>query len=232
MATSGEMVILPAMQSARYDTLRDFVPVALVSVTPIVIVAHAGAPFSTLQELIAAARAKPGAYSYASPSTGSPHHVTGEWLKHLNGINLVHVPYKGGAPAVADVAGGQLPIGIVAITPALPHIKSGKVKVIAVTSATRSRLAPEWPTVAEQGLPGFDTSIWVGLFAPAGTPAPMVTRLATEVSRSLAIPEVREKLAAQGGEPGSGAQQEFAAYIKAEITKYRKIIQDAGVKPE
>ena len=231
VASSGELAIAPGLHAnVGYDALRDFAPISLVTVAPLVIVAKFDAPFANLRELIESAKAASKPMSYATPGTVGAHHVTGEWLKHLTGVWLVNATYGGGAPAVADVVRGRVPIGVVALTPALPHIRSGKVKLIAVTSAKRCGIAPEWPTVEESGFPGFDTSIWVGLLAPAGTPPAVVSRLNAEVTRILTLADVRENLAAHGGEPGGGSQEQFASLIGSEIVRYRKIIQEAGIR--
>jgi tripartite-type tricarboxylate transporter receptor subunit TctC len=231
VASSGEIAIAPALQDVRYDALRDFEPISLVAIAPLVIVASSDAPFTNLRELIDTAKAASKPVSYATPGRVGAHHVTGEWLKHLTGVWLVNATYGGGAPAVADVVRGRVPIGVVALTPALPHIRSGKARLIALTSAKRLEATPEWPTVAESGFAGFDTSIWVGLFAPAGTPEPIVMKLNATVNRILRLPDVRDNLAAHGGEPRGGTPAEFAAFIRSEVARYREIIAEAKIGP-
>ena len=232
MGSCGEMAIAPALQAGMgYDPLRDFIPVALVTIAPLLIVASADAPFKSLRELIEFAAASRHAVNYATPGVGGPHHLTGEWLRHVARIPLVNVSYGGGAPAVADVVRGRVPVAIVAPTPALPHIRSGKLKVLAVTRTTQGTPYSEWPNVADAGYPGFDTSMWVGLFAPVRTPSAVITRLNVEVNRALMLPEVRADLATQGGAPAGGSQEEFVSFIRSEMAKYERLIKEARIRP-
>ena len=232
MGSCGEMAIGPLMQpDIGYDPLKDFAPISLVTVTPLLIVVRTDAPFGSMQQLIAQAADSRHALSYATPGLAGPHHMTGEWLRHLAGIALLNVSYDGGAPAVADVVRGRIPVGIVALTPAIPHLRSGTIRVLAKTTRRPSALTANWPTVADTGYPGFDTSMWVGLFAPAGTPSPVVQRLNAEVNRALQLAEVREYLEAQGGPPAGGTPEEFADFIRSETAKYERVIGDAGVRP-
>jgi tripartite-type tricarboxylate transporter receptor subunit TctC len=232
MGSCGEIAIAPAMQpGVGFDPLRDLMPVVLVAITPLLIVASADAPFKSLRELIDFAAARRHSVNYATSGVGGPHHLTGEWLSHVAGIPLLNVSYGGGAPAVADVVRGRVPLAIVALTPALPHIRSGKINVLAVTTNIRAALSPEWPSVADAGYAGFDTSMWVGLFVPVGTPSAVVTRLNSEVNRALALPDVRTDLAARGGMPEGGSPEEFAAFIRSEIAKYTKVIAETDIRP-
>jgi tripartite-type tricarboxylate transporter receptor subunit TctC len=232
MGSCGEMAIGPVMQPGiGYDPLKDFVPIVLVTVTPLLIVASADAPFRSLEELIARAAESRHALAYATPGLGGPHHVTGEWLRHLAGIGLLNVSYDGGAPAVADVVRGRVPLGIVAPTPAIPHLRSGRIRVLATTTLRPNALTADWATVADAGYAGFDTSMWVGLFAPTGTPSPVVMRLNSEVNRVLQLAEVRADLEAQGGSPAGGTPDAFAAFIRSETAKYERVIGEAGIRP-
>jgi NitT/TauT family transport system ATP-binding protein len=230
MASSGEMAIAPSMRDdLRYEAASAFSPIGLVTQAPLVIIAGPGAGFADFDGMIAGWKANGQQLTYAIPGLGGAHHVTGEWLGHLTGISFASVVYSGGAPAAADVVRGKVKIGIVALPPALPHIRSGVVKAIAITSKGRVSIAPDWPTVAGSGFPNFDTSIWVGLVAPANTPAPIVTRLNQALNQVLGQSEIQEGLAAYGGGSSSGSPAAFASFIATEIDKYRNIIRSANI---
>ena len=213
-----------------YDALKDFAPVTLVATTPNVLVVNAAVPANDVRELIALARASPGKLSFASGSNGSAGHLAGELFKTLAGIDIVHVPYKGGAPAMQDLLGGQVQFMFDNLANSTAQMKAGKLKAFAVTTAKRSTLAPELPTMAEVGVPGFDISTWYGIMAPAGTPPEIVRKLNTEIVKILGADDMREKLKAQGAEPAPMSPEEFAAFIRAEWTKYAKIVKDSGAK--
>ena len=215
-----------------YDTLRDFVPVAYIAASPNLLLLHPSVPANNLQELIAYIKSKPGGLNYASSSVGGATHLTGELFKTAAGIQLQHIPYKGAAPAMTDLLGGQVPMMFDVISTALAHVRSGRLKAIAVTSAKRTTVMPEVPTVAESGIPGFEAISWFGLYAPAATPKDTVNRLNAEFNRVLQLPDVREKLAAQGAEPIAMTPEQFAAYLRAEIAKWSKAIKDSGAKAE
>jgi len=215
-----------------YDPQRDFAPITLVTVTPLVIAVNPGVPARNIGELIALARAKPGTLGYATPGTASTQHLSGEILQAAAGVKLVHVPYKGAGQSIPDVIGGQVPIGIYGILTISPQAKAGKLRVLAVTTPKRSPIAPEVPTLAESGFPGFDTSLWFGLLAPAGTPKDVVAKIHDDAVRALKLPDVAERIAAQGGEVIGNTPAEFAAFIAAESAKYAKIIREAGVRLE
>lgn len=232
MGSCGEMAISPLLQPGiGYDPLKDFVPIVLVTVAPLLIVTSADAPFRSLEEFIARAAESRHPFACATPGLGGPHHVTGEWLRHLAGIELLNVSYDGGAPAVADVVRGRVPVGIAAPTPVMPHLRSGKIRVLATTNQRRNALTADWATVADAGYPGFDISMWVGLFAPAGTPAPVVMRLNSEVNRVLQLADVRADLEAQGESPAGGTLDAFTAFIRSETAKYERVIREAGIRP-
>ena len=182
------------------------------------------------QELVALAKAKPGTMGFASVGEGSAQHLTGELLMTTRGIRLVHVPYKGAGQSLPDFLGGQIPLGIYGVSTIFPHAKSGKARVLAVTTAKRAAALPDWPTLAESGFPGFDTALWVGLVAPAATPKAIIDRLNAEVARILKLPEVVERIVSGGADPSPGSPAAFKAFIAAESAKYARIIKQAGVK--
>ncbi|MBK8742431.1 MAG: tripartite tricarboxylate transporter substrate binding protein [Betaproteobacteria bacterium] len=213
-----------------YDALKDFAPVTLVAVTPNVLVVNLAVPAANVRELVALAKASPGKLSFASGSNGSAGHLAGELFKTLAGIDIVHVPYKGGAPAMQDLLGGQVQFMFDNLANSTAQLKAGKLKAFAVTTARRSAFAPELPTMAEAGVPGFDISTWYGILAPAGTPPDIVKKLNAEIVRILATEDIRDKLKAQGAEPSPTSPEEFAAFIRAEWTKYAKIVKDSGAK--
>jgi tripartite-type tricarboxylate transporter receptor subunit TctC len=214
-----------------FDPVKDFAPVSLVAVTPNILVAHPSMPVKTIKELIAYAKAKPGTLNFPSAGVGSSSHLAGEMLKSLAGISMVHIPFKGGGPALVAVIAGEVQIMFATMPAAMPHVKSGKVKPVAVTTAKRSQAMPELPTIAESGVKGYEASTWYGLLAPARTPPAIVTRLHADTVKILAGP-TRQRLEAQGFEPEGGTPAEFAAYIKTEIVKWAKVIKDAGIPAE
>ena len=229
----GDTAIAPHLTpNLPYNPERDLAPVSLIAVTPLVIAAHPSLGVQNIQELIALAKAKPGTLGFASVGDGSAQHLTGEMLMAAANIRLVHVPYKGAGQSLPDFLGGQIALGIYGVSTIYPHAKSGKAKVLAVTTGTRSSTAPEWPTLAESGFPEIDTSIWVGLLAPAGTSKAIVDKLNVEVVRILRLPEIAERFASQGASPVGNSATEFKTFIAAESTKYSRIIKLAGVKAQ
>ena len=219
-------------QPAPFDVQRDLLPVALIGRVPVVIAANPGVPFNTVAKLIEAAKAKPGGIAYASPGNGSTPHMAVELFARAAGLSLQHIPYKGGAPAITDVIGGQLPLVAVNALEALPHARSGKLKVLAVLSPGRSAIFPDVPTIAESGFSGFEASVWYGLVAPAATPKPVVARLHAEVQKALQTAEVRERLTAVGGEVIPASSEQFAALIHADRVRYEKLVRETGIKPD
>ena len=215
-----------------YDSVGDFAPVALISTAANVLVTHAGMPAATYADFARLAREQPGQVTIASAGNGSLSHLSVELLKSMAKIDLLHVPYKGAAPGVADVAGAQVQAMIINIPTVMPLIKAGKLKVLAVTSAKRAAALPEVPTLAESGLAGYETLAWFGLLAPTKTPPDIVAALHREVQKALARPEVRESLARLGAEPSGIGAAEFSAFIKSEIAKYGRIIKEAGIRVE
>ena len=214
-----------------FDPVKDFAPVSLVAVTPNILVTNPSIPVKTVKELIAYAKAKPGALNFPSAGVGSSSHLAGEMLKSMTGISMVHIPFKGGGPALVAVIAGEVQIMFATMPAAMPHVKSGKVKPVAVTTAKRSQAMPDLPTIAESGVKGYEASTWYGLLAPARTPQAIVTRLHGDTVKILAGP-TRQRLEVQGFEPEGGSPAEFTAYIKSEIIKWAKVIKDAGIPAE
>jgi len=216
-----------------FDTLADFAPVAPVAAGQLVLVVHPSIPATTAKALIALAKSQPGGLSYASTGSGGSPHLAMELLKtQAGGLNIVHIPYKGASPAMTDVIGGQVPLMFPPVLPVLPHVRSGRLRALAVSGAQRSAVLPEVPTLAEAALPGFDATTWFGVFAPARTPADAIGRLNTEINAVLREADFKEKLAAQGVEPLSRSTDEFAALVRTEVVKWAKVIAASGAKPE
>jgi tripartite-type tricarboxylate transporter receptor subunit TctC len=219
-------------KSPGYDTLRDFVHITQTMSAPSVLAVHPSVPAKTLRELIALAKQQPGKLTYASSGNGGSPHLAGEMLKLRAGIDIVHVPYKGATPGMTDLLGGQVTMSFQTALSAIPHLQSGKLNVIAVAAHRRMTLLPNVPTMAEAGMPDFEVSSWNGLFAPAKTPADIVTRLHQATVKALSLPDVREKLAAQGAEAVGQSPEEFRNYIKSEIDKWGRVIRESGAKVE
>ncbi len=215
-----------------FDPVADFAPVSLVASTPNILVVHPSMQARSVKEVIALAKAKPGTLNFASAGVGSSSHLAGELFRILGRAEIVHVPYKGAGPAMIDVLSGQVQLYFATMPAAMPHVKSGRLVPVAVTSAKRSRALPDLPTIAESGVPGYEASTWYGLLAPVHTPGAAIARLHDEVVAILAKPALREKLAGQGFEPVGDSPEEFAAYIKSEIAKWSKVIRDAGIRAE
>lgn len=213
-----------------YDPVKSFTPVAMVAVAPQILVAHPSLPVHSVQDLVRLAKAKPGQLVYGSPGTGSGAHLSMEMFKTMTGVDILHVPYKGATPALADLLGGQTSLVLSSIVPVQPFVKTGQLTGLAVTSRTRAPALPAVPTMAESGLPGFEAMGWFGVLAPAGTPRAIVLKLNNEIGKALQKPEIKAQLAGFDSEPGSGTPEEFAAFIKSEIGKWGKVIHDAGIK--
>lgn len=232
MAANALAANMALYQPAPFDAERDLVAVSLIGRVPVVIAANASAPYANIAQLIAAAKAKPGSISFASPGNGSTPHMAVEFFKRAAGISLLHIPYRGGAQALTDVIGGQLPLAAMNALEVLPHVKSGKLKVLAVLSPNRSAIYPDVPTIAESGFPGFEASVWYGLVAPAATPKPIVAKLHAEVQKALQTKEVRERMTAVGGEVIPATAEQFKALIHAERQRYEKLVREANIKPD
>ena len=231
--TLSSHTINPFLYKLNYDVERDFAPVSLVVSAPQLIAANPNAPAKTLRELVAAARERPGFYAYASPGSGTPGHIAAELLKQRTGINIVHVPYKGGGPAVADVLAGQVPFLFLTASAALSQARSGRLRALAVTTRKRTASAPDIPTVAEElNLPGYEVDSWCAMFAPAKTPAAIVARMQKELARVVHLPEVKQKLIEQGADPVGSSSEELEHVVKSELKSWAAVIRDAGIKLE
>jgi len=215
-----------------YDLARDLAAIAEVASFPSAIVLHPSLPANSVKELIALARARPGQLSFGSAGIGSPNHLSLELFQAMAGVRMVHVPYKGSGQLVGDLLAGQVQLASMGLPVAVPHVQSSKLRAIAVTGAARSPLLPEVPTVSEAGLPGFEVTSWYGVFGPAGLPADIVVKLNSEIGSAVTAPDVKERLAALGAEPSVKAPDQFARYVRQEITKWAKVVKDSGAKAE
>ena len=220
------------MKKLPYDPLKDVQPVVLVERSALIFTAGQGLPVNTVQEVIAYAKANPGKLGFGSSGVGGAHHLSGEMLKLRTGIDIVHVPYKGGAPAAADLIAGHLPMMFEMGYAAVPSIKGGKIRALAVTSAQRLPLLQDVPTMAESGLPGFESYNWQGVVVPAGTPRAIVDRLNRELNAILALPEQREAIVSTASEVGGGTPEEFAELIRSETAKWAEVVKAAKIQPE
>jgi len=215
-----------------YDPVRDFAPIALTVGMPYVLSVHPSLPVTSLKQLIAFAKSKPGQLYYASAGNGSTHHLSGELFKSMARINIVHVPYKGGPPATAATVGGEVSMLFNTVGSVQPSVKSGRLRALAVTTTSRSGALPDVPTMAEAGLPGFEMQSWFGLLAPAGTPRPIISRLNAETIKALNTPDMKSAVAAMGANIMSGSPEQFADHIKSEIGRIGEIVKAAGIKTE
>ena len=233
LMAASTLAINPIMyKKVAYDPVHDFTPVTQAASLPNVLVVHPSLPVKTVSELIALAKQRPGQINYASAGNGTSPQMSIELLKSMAGIDLVHIPYKGTMPGVVDLLGGQVSVMALNVLTALPHIKAGRLRALAVTSAKRSEALPDIPTIAEAGLAGYESSQWYGVLAPAGTPREIVARLNVEIVRALRLPDVKQRLAADGAEPVGSSPEEFAAFIKSEIEKWARVAKAAGIHPE
>jgi len=215
-----------------YNAITDLAPVTLVAVQPNIVVIHPALPVKAIKDFAEFARREPGKLTYASAGTGSGTHLAGEMLKTSLGIDLIHVPYKGTGPALIDLVGGQVNMMVSTFASALPHMKSGRLRPLGVTSAKRSAAAPDVPTLIEQGVAGYDYSTWYALFAPAGTSRFVIERLSKETAKLLAMPDIRQKLDAQGVDPQSSTPAELGRYVRSETEKWGKVVRSAGISPQ
>ena len=231
LMVSGAHTINPAMfKKLPYDSIKDFAGITLIADLPVALVVHPSVPAKNLKELIAYAKANPGKLNYASSGPGSIGHLAGELLSSMAEIKLTHVPYKGSGPAVVDVLSGYVQMLLTSAATVMPHIKSGKLRAIALASQKRSGGAPEIPTMIESGLPGYVVSGGFGLLAPAATPREIIRKLNAEAVKVVAMPEVRQRLASEGADPVGSTPEEFDAYIRADIEKWIKVVQKAGIE--
>lgn len=224
--------INPALNKLPFDTARDFASITMLMVTPNLLVAHPSLPAKSVRELIALARAYPGQLTFASAGIGSSPHMAGELFNYLAKVNMVHVPYKGGAPAVTDLMGGHVQLFFSSIATTLPYLKGGKLKGIAVTSSKRSRSAPDFPTIAESGITGYELYEWNALFAPAGTPTEIIAKLNADFGRALAAPDVQEKLFEYGAEPAAVTVEQLQSHVNREMAKWDKVVKAMGIKAQ
>jgi len=231
--TLSSHTINPLLYKLNYDVERDFVPVSMIVSVPQLIAAHPDAPARTLKEMVAAARARPGFLAFASVGNGTPSHIAGELLKLKAGIDMVHIPYKGGGPAVTDTVAGQVPFLFVTAPAALSQVRAGRLRALAVTTQKRSAAAPEIPTVAEAlGMPDYEVDSWYAMFAPAKTPPAIVARMQKEAARAVHLPEARQKLLEQGADAVGGTSEELDRVVKGELKRWAEVIRNAGIKLE
>jgi tripartite-type tricarboxylate transporter receptor subunit TctC len=230
-STPGPVVVSPLInRNAGYDTMKNFAPVAMVSQSPLLLVVHPSVPAKTVKELVAHAKANPGKVHFPSPGFGTQPHLVGEMFKSMTGTDLVHVPYRGSAPAITDLLGGQMQLYFDNFANVLQHVQSGKLRALAVTGDARAAKLPQVPTMAQSGYGGIAATYWNGLLAPAGTPATIVARLNAVVNQAVATPELSAALRKLGSDPKTGTSQEFAAFIAAEVQRWGKVVRAANIK--
>jgi tripartite-type tricarboxylate transporter receptor subunit TctC len=233
LIVSFAFAVNPALYaSLPYDTGKDFVPIVLAASTPNLLVVNPGLPVKSVKELIALAKSKPGKLNYASAGNGSSNHLSMELFKSLTGVDIVHVPYKGSAPAVTDLIGGHVDLMFDNVPNVLQQVGAGKLHALAVSSKQRSPFVKELPTVAEAGVPGFDVSVWFGVVAPAGTPQSIIAKLNAELNRIFKLAGISQTFNSQGVEPAGGTPEEFASFLVAQRTKWAKVVRDSGAKAE
>ena len=231
LVTPAPFTIVPSLiQKLPYDPHKDFEPITLINTTPLVVVVHPGVPAKSIKELVALAKAKPGALNYGSSGSGGSNHLAGELFNAMAGVKMVHVPYKGNAPALTDLVGGHVDVVFNGLTSALPLIKSGKLRALGVTSLRRSAALPESPTLDESGLKGFQAVAWNGLTAPARTPKPVIDKINADVLKVIRSPELVEKLKAEGSDPVGSSVDQYAGFLQEEIAKWNKVIKFAHIK--
>ena len=226
------LAVNPVIFKVAYNPSRDFAPITLLGSQPHLMVVHPSLPANSVREFVTLAREKSLKLNYGSSGTGGPAHLGGELFKIVAGVDMLHIPYKGTGPAVIDLVGGQLQVGLLSLASSMPHVKSGRLKALAVTSPKRAIVAPELPTIAESGYPGFEVRSWYGLLAPAGTPKTIIDKLSSQIAAVLRQPEVIAKLASDGAEPGGDTPAEFAAYIKSEAERWGKVVKTAGIRAD
>ena len=231
MGSSPTHAIAPALYLALpYDPLRDFSAVTLVGSVPNVLVLHPSVPAKTVKEFIAVAKARPGKLNFASTGNGTSQHLSAELFKFMAGLDMVHIPYKGTAPALTELVAGQVDLAFENMPALIPHIQAGRLRALAVTTTKRSAVMPELPTIAEAALPGYDASVWFGVFAPAGTPRPVVERLHGEILKALQTQDLKSRMVAMGTDVSGMGPDDFSAYVRKEIPKWANLVKAAGVK--
>ncbi|GAA4323883.1 tripartite tricarboxylate transporter substrate binding protein [Pigmentiphaga soli] len=233
LSGTASLSIAPALYpKLPYDPVKDFAPISLTGTAPSLLIVNNNQPFKTVSELIKAAKAKPGTLNFASAGVGTPPHLAGELFKTMAGVDIVHVPYKGGGPAMTDLIAGQVQLYFCGIASAIPQVKTGKVRPIAVTSSQRTALMPDMPTVAEAGLPGYEVANWYAIVAPAGTPADIVSKVNASLVKLLAKPDVVSQMSELGVDAKSSTPEELAAYQRSELTKWAKVVKQANIPPQ
>jgi tripartite-type tricarboxylate transporter receptor subunit TctC len=233
LAVAASFTINPSLHhKLPFDPVRDFTPITRFAALPHILVVHPSLAVKSVKELIALAKSKPGDLNYASSGVATSTHLAAELFRHMTGTDMVQVPFKGGAPGMVGLLSGQVQLYFATISTALPHVKTGKIRALAVTTAKRSIVAPEFPTIAEAGVPGYEHASWIGLLAPAGTPSPVVARLNAESIKVVNAPEVKTLLLRDGLEPVGDSPQEFAVLVKQEVSKWRAVVKAAGIKPQ
>ena len=231
MGSSPTHAIAPALYPALpYDPLRDFSAVTLVGSVPNVLVLHPSVPAKTVKEFIAVAKARPGKLNFASTGNGTSQHLSAELFKFMAGLDMVHIPYKGTAPALTELVAGQVDLAFENMPALIPHIQAGRLRALAVTTTKRSAVMPELPTIAEAALPGYDASVWFGVFAPAGTPRPVIDRLHGEILKALQTQDLKSRMVAMGTDVSGIGPDDFSAYVRKEIPKWANLVKAAGVK--
>ena len=219
-------------KSMPYDTSRAFAPVAMIIEAEGMLAVHPSVAIHTVDDLLALARAKPGALSYASGGVGTASHLAGELFKSMTKVDMVHIPYKGNAPAIADVIGGQVQLTFATLPTVIPHVRAGKLRGVAVIGGSRSAAAPQLPTIAESGVPGFAVNNWIGLFAPAGTPPEIIRKVNAEVMRIMRLPEIARRMEVEGERFTLNTPEEFAQFIRADTERWSKVVREAGIKAD
>ncbi len=231
ISSPGALTILPHLRkSVPYDTLRDFAPISLISVGPFVLITHPSVPVKSVKELIALAKSQPGKLNYASAGNGVANHLAMEMFKQMAGVDITHVPYKGAPQAVTDVLAGHMNMMFNSIAPIVANIKAGRVRVLGIASSKRSAQLPDVPTISEAGVPGFEAVNWFGMFAPAKTPKPIITRVNEAVVKVLRSPDIQAQFIALGADPVGDSPEEFAAFVRRDMERYAKVVKLSGAK--
>jgi len=230
ISSPGALTILPHLRKVPYDTLKDFAPIGLISSGPFLLLTHPSLPVRSVKDLIGLARSQPGKLNYSSAGNGAPNHLAMELFKSMTGVDIVHVPYRGAPQAVADLVGGQVPIGFNSIAPMMPHLKAGRLRALGVASLKRSPQLPDVSTISEAGVPGFEAANWFGMLAPAKTQQWIITRLSEALVKGVRSPDIQSQFIALGADPVGSSPPEFAAFIRRETERYAKVIRIAGVK--
>jgi tripartite-type tricarboxylate transporter receptor subunit TctC len=232
LMTSSAFAITPSLYRLSYDTARDFTPVARVVLSPHILAVHPSVPVRSVGELIAFGKAHPNELLWSSSGNGSPQHLAVELFKMMTGVKIVHVPYKGTAPSINDLIGGRVSVTAASVVSTMPQVKSGRLRGLAVLSSKRSEAVPQFPSVAEAGVPGYEVDVWYGLFAPAGTPKDIVAKLYDEIARNLSQPELKQRMFAVGLEPAGMPPDQFNTYVQAETAKWARVVKASGARPD